>query len=161
MYVHNCFEASRCFDLEDANLELIWLELRQQGHTGKFLCGFIYRPPNANAQMDSNIVSNLEGAILNSNETWLLGDVNINLIETNPLPSLPQTLSDMGLHHLISRVTRPAFQTCLYHICSTEISRIVASGILVCGPSDRLPVFAVRQQFIKPKRSHTFIQYRD
>ena len=111
--------------------------------------------------MDSNIVSNLEGAILNSNETWLLGDVNINLIESNPMPSLPQTLSNMGLNHLISRVNRPASQTCLYHIYSTEISRIVASGILVYGPSDHLPVFAVRQQFIKPKRSHTIIQYRD
>ena len=51
-------------------------------------------------QMDSKIVSNLEGAILNSNETWLLGDVNINVTETNPLPS--QTLSDTGLHQLIS-----------------------------------------------------------
>ena len=147
VYVHNCIEARRCFDLEDANLELIWLE--QRGHPGKFLSGLIYRSPNVKAQMDSNIVSNLEGAILNSNETWLLGDVNINLIETKPLPSLPQTLSDMGLHHLISRVTRPASQTCLYHTYSTDISRIVASGILVYGPSDHLPVFLVCQQFIK------------
>ena len=44
---------------------------------------------------------------------------------------------------------------------STEISRIGASGILVYGPSDRLPVIAVRQQFIKPKRSYTIIQYGD
>ena len=44
---------------------------------------------------------------------------------------------------------------------STEISRIGASGILVYGPSDRLPVIPVRQQFIKPKRSHTIIQYGD
>ena len=161
VYVHNRIEARRWFDLEDANLGLIWLELRQREYRGKFLCGFIYRPPNVNAQIDSNIVSNLEGAILNSNETWLLGDVNINLTETNPLPSLPQTLSNIGLHQLISGVTRPASQTCLDHIYSTEISRIVASGILVYGPSNHLPVFAVRQQFIKPKRSHTIIQYRD
>ena len=119
VYVHNRIEARRCLDLEDANLELIWLELRQWGHPGKFLCGFIYRPPNVKAQIDSNIVSNLEGAILNSNETWLLVDVNINLTETNPLPSLLQTLSDIGLHQLISGVTRPASQTCLDHIYST------------------------------------------
>ena len=78
------------------------------------------------------------------------------------MPSLPQTLSDIGLHHLISGVTHPVSQTCWDHIYSREISRIVASGILVYGPSDHLPVFAVRQeQFIKPKRSHTIIQYRD
>ena len=54
---------------------------------------------------------------------------------------------------------RPVWITCIY---LSEISRIVASGILVYGPSDHLPVFAVRQeQFIKPKRSHTIIQYRD
>ena len=73
------------------------------------------------------------------------------------MSSLPQTLSDIGLHHVISGVTRPVSQTCLDHIYSSKISRIVASG-----PSDHLPVFAVRQeQFIKPKRSHTIIQYRD
>ena len=59
-------------------------------------------------QIDSNIVSYLEGAILNSNETWLLGDVNINLIETNSLPFLPQALSDIGQDYInfISGVTR-------------------------------------------------------
>lgn len=124
-------------------MELIWSDLRQRGHPGKFLCGFIYRPPNFKAQMDSNIVSNLEGAVLNSNETWLLGDININLIGTNPLPSLPQTLNDIGLHQLISGVTRPVSQTCLDHIYSTETSRIVASRILVYGLSDHPPVFAV------------------
>ena len=129
-------------------MEVIWLDLKQRGHPGKFLCGFIYRPPNVKAQMDSNIVSNL-------------GDININLIGTNPLPSLPQTLNDIGIHQLISGVTRPVSQTCLDHIYSTETSRIVASGILVYGPSDHLPVFAARQQFIKPKRAHTIIQYRD
>ena len=50
MYVHNGVEARRYFDLEDANLELAWLELTQRGHPGKFLCGFIYRPPNDKAQ---------------------------------------------------------------------------------------------------------------
>ena len=80
-----------------------------------------------------------------------------SLPQTLHMPSLPQTLSDIGLHHVISGVTRPVSQTCLDHIYSSEISRIVASG-----PSDHLPVFAVRQeQFIKPKRSHTIIQYRD
>ena len=54
---------------------------------------------------------------------------------------------------------RPVWITCIY---LSEISRIVASGILVYGPSDHLPVFAVcQEQFIKPKRSHTIIQYRD
>ena len=122
---------------------------------------FIYRPPNVKVQIDSNIVSNLEGAILNSNETWLLGDVNVNLIETNSLPFLPQALSDIGLHQLISGVTHPASQACLDHVYYTKTSRIVASGILVYGSSNHLPVFAVRKQFIKPKRSHTVIQYRD
>ena len=93
--------------------------------------------------MDSNIVSNLEGAVLNSNETWLLGDIKINLIGTNPLPSLPQTLNDIGLDQLISGVTRPVSQTCLDQIYVTETSRIVASRILVYGPSDHPPVFAV------------------
>ena len=79
MYVHNHIEARRCFDLEYANLELVWL----------FLCGFIYRPPYVKAEIDSNIVSNLEEAILNSNETWQLGDVNIDLTKINPLPFLP------------------------------------------------------------------------
>lgn len=53
--------------------------------------GFIYRPSNIKAQINSNIVSNLEGEILNSNETWIPGDVNINLTKTNPLPFLPST----------------------------------------------------------------------
>ena len=77
------------------------------------------------------------------------------------MPSLPQTLSNIVLHQLISGVTHPASQTCLDHLYSTEISRIVASGILLYGPSNHLPVFEVRQQFMKPKCSHTIIQYRD
>lgn len=77
------------------------------------------------------------------------------------MPSLPQTLSNIVLHQLISGVTHPASQTCLDHIYSTEISTIVASGILLYGPSNHLQVFEVRQQFMTPKCSHTIIQYRD
>ena len=107
------------------------MDLRQRGHPGKFLCGFIYRPPYVKAEMDFNIVSNLERAILNSNETWLLGDIKLNLMGANPLPSLPQTFSNIGLHQLISGVTHPVSQTCLDHTYSNETSRIVASVILV------------------------------
>ena len=125
---------------------VVWLELRQRGQPGKFPCGFIYRLPNAIAQINSNIVSNLEKGILN--ETWLLRGVNIFLTETNPLPFLPQALSDIRLHHLVSGVTCHAPETCLDHIYSNEISQSFASEILVYGPSDHLPVFAVRQHFI-------------
>ena len=66
-----------------------------------------------------------------------------SLPQTLNMRSLPQILSDIGLHHLISVVNSPVSQTCLDHKYSSEISRIVASGILVYGPSDHLPVFAV------------------
>lgn len=148
VYVRNRIKARRCFDLEDVNLVLVWLELRQRGHPGKFPCDFIYRLPNVKVQINSNIVSNLEGGILNPNETWLLGGVNTYLTETNPLPFLPQALSDIRLNHLVSGVTCHAPQACLDHTYSNEISRIFASEILVYGHSHHLPVFAVPQHFI-------------
>ena len=36
VYVHNRIKARRCFDLEDANLELVWLELRQRDTQASF-----------------------------------------------------------------------------------------------------------------------------
>lgn len=90
----------------------------------------------------------MEEGILNLNETWLLRGVNIFLTETNPLPFLPQALSDIRFHHLVSGVACHAPETCLDQIYSNEISQSFASEILVYGPSDHLPVFAVRQHFI-------------
>ena len=102
VYKQSHRSSRRCFDLKDANLELVWLELRTKTTgTPKFLRGFIYRPPNVESDLDSNIVSNLVGAILNSNDrgvatAWCK---YLNLTETNPF--LPQALSAIRLNQRI------------------------------------------------------------
>ena len=115
VYKQSHGSSRRCFNLKDANLELVWLELRTNTtETPKFLC--------VESHMDSNIVSNLGGAILNSNDrrvatAWCK---YLNLTETNPLPFLPQALSAIRLNQRIFGDTCPRSQTCLDHIYSTS-----------------------------------------
>lgn len=80
VFVHNRHEVS---NLEEKDIEIIWLEVQQRQHPGTFLCGFIYRPPKTKAQTDSAIISNIETAALNSSEVWLVFSVHHGIKHTS------------------------------------------------------------------------------
>ena len=92
-----------------------------------------------------------------------MGDFNIDhqISEAYTSHRLIQSLNDYGLQQLITGITRPASQSCLDHIYTTDSSKVLASGILNYGSSDHLPVYAVHNHFVKTARPHNVIKYRD
>ena len=78
-----------------------------------------YKSCKENSYWWKDIVSNLEGAILNANETWLLDDVK-TFQPTLSLPSPTQALSDIGTSN-IEIITRSVSKVCLDHIYFTEL----------------------------------------
>ena len=93
-------------DLEDRELEIMWLEIRLHNHKPKYL-GVVYRPPNSRSVFFNNLEINLENICMLSNDIVILGDLNCNMLTQNNLSKQIHDLSDnMHLSQLIRTPTR-------------------------------------------------------
>ena len=96
----------RRLDLEDRELEIMWLEIRQHNHKSKYLV-VVYRPPNSRSVFFNNLEMNLENICMLSNDIVILGDLNCNMLTQNNLSNQINELSDnMHLSQLIRDPTR-------------------------------------------------------
>ena len=77
-FVNDELYAIRRMDLEDSNLEILWLETAPFKSKRSFLLAGIYRPPSSTRADDIAHESNIEKADLLNKETILIGDFNID-----------------------------------------------------------------------------------
>ena len=61
-------------DLEDSNLEILWLETAPFKSKRSFLLNGIYRPPPSTRADDISLENNIEKAHLLNEQTILIGD---------------------------------------------------------------------------------------
>ena len=159
--------AIRRTDLEDSNLEILWLEIAPFKSKRSLLLAGIYRPPCSTRTDDIALENNIERADLFNKETILVGDFNIDASnpETYNKHRLSESLNSMNFKQLVSRTTRPVSNTCLYHIHTNNPQRIQNIVCPNIGLSDHLPAFAVRLFSRNNERNHqqkgnTYIKYR-
>ena len=168
VFVNDDLKLKRRDDLEDLDLEVIWLEVFPfKSNRSLFISG-IYRPPWYSLADDTRLEKNIEQAYLLNNELILLGDWNINALDRLKFKKhhLSKGLLAMNLNQLVLEITRPMSGTCLDHIYSNHSHRIHNIVCPVVGLADRLPLFAVRKysnQRERPnaRKINNCIQYRN
>ena len=79
VYVKDGVCCKRRADLEQANLECIWLEIRPS-KSKPFLISNIYRPPNSTVQWNEIFEENIENVLREEKEIYLMGDINRDLL---------------------------------------------------------------------------------
>ena len=109
-YIFDDIVWDRRHDLENDNIEAIWIELRPK-YLKSFLLGIINRPPDSSKYLckDFNVHLNsmLSKVSENMQETILPGDLNVNLLKQEN-KDFKAVLADFGLKQMIEKLTRGA-----------------------------------------------------
>ena len=167
-FVSDELSVTRRDDLEDSNLEILWLEVAPFKSKRSLLLAGVYRPPSSTKADNSAFENNIEKADILNKEIILFGDFNIDA--TNPeiykKHRLSKGLIAMNFKQLVTETTRPVRETCLDHILTNKPQSIHNIVIPDIGLSDHLPVFEVRQYNRNSKRvhqqkGHVYIKYRN
>ncbi|XP_031575398.1 uncharacterized protein LOC116309015 [Actinia tenebrosa] len=132
-------------DLEDSNIEAVWLEGYPFKSKRPILFAGVYRPPSNSKEKDELLEKNIESAYLLNLETIAIGDINVNYLASSTFKKhcLVRALTSMNFKRLVTQVTRPISKTCLDHVFTNRPERIHSVCVRNSGLADHLPVFAV------------------
>lgn len=105
VYVPESCYSRRRGDLEKDDIEAIWVEVHLQKST-ILLCN-IYRPPNSAVTVFDSFSEMLESASSEGKEVVVMGDMNCNLLVSNPIVNrLIQIMEENNLTQILSDPTR-------------------------------------------------------
>lgn len=143
-------------------IECIFIEVfKSKLNSNKhYIIGVIYRPPNSNLEDFNNFLNDILANIQRENKyVYLLGDFNIDLLNSNHHNNSSQFIDTMysySLFPLINKPTRVTTQskTLIDNIFSNDIhSTNLFNGILLSDISDHFPVFSINvSQIITDKQ---------
>ena len=162
-YVAEKVQTNRVSELDEDSVESLWLTVCPHNSKRSILVGGVYRPPSSDKEHDLKIEQNIEMAYLRKQEMIIVGDFNINALDSRLYSKhrLIKSLKSMHLTQLVSTITRPTSKTCLDHVYTSHpnfITDIVSENI---GTSDHLPVFVCRKYTkLNKDASHKVINYR-
>ena len=149
VYIINNLKVERLYDLEENELEAIWLQICPFKSERPLLIGGIHRPPSVPLDVDSKLEMNIETAYLKNLEMHIVGDFKINFLNSAyKQHRLVKTLKSLNLTQLVNCVTRPASSACLDHVYTTHPNLIVDISVPNMGLSEHLPVF-FRRKYLK------------
>ena len=169
VYVRNDLSVIRREDLEDPNLEGLWLEITLPKSRG-FLLGLYYRPPDSSDYLDGDFMARFtDVAELTSSEgkeILLVGDFNCDFSAKRltsgckQLKSLFRTLSFIQFIDSPTRITKDT-STLLDLIATNCPQNISKSGVISSGFSDHEMIFFIRKINWKrfPAQMKTFRNY--
>lgn len=163
VYVKNEVSCSHRKDLENEHFESMWFEIFPKS-SKSFLVGHFYRNPLSTIAWNEIFDEQLEKAIQEEKELFLLGDFNRDLLN----PQIKQQWIDyMNSHGVTQHVNEPtrvvpnSSATLIDHIYSNFSDNIQFVDIPKIGLSDHYPVFMSRKVNSSiPKMMHNTIRYR-
>ena len=164
-YINNELKFSHRTDLEELDLEVLWFEVCPFKSKRSLLMAGVYRSPSLKAEYDHRLADNLQRAYLLNMETILLGDMSLDYLQKEfNSHRLVKELRDSNFKQLVSSATRPISKSCLDHIWSNNLDRIVNIKCPDICISDHLPVLAVRLYkhcSRDKKKNHKYVTYRN
>ena len=150
LYIASHIPYQRRFDLEQPDIECIWLEILFPKTKG-ILIGIIYRPPDTSKYLPDNYETKFKTMMdiisAENKETLILGDLNCNYQDKTDHKELKDLLSSFGLKQMIkapTRITRLS-STLIDVICSNEPLNIFSATVIPAGLSDHELIACVRK----------------
>ena len=162
VYVRDGICCNRRTDLEQLNLECIWLEIKPV-KSKPFLLGNIYRPPNSTVQWNAIFEDCIEDVLKEEKEIYLMGDINRDLLNNQINNAWTEYIEAFGLTQLVSEATRVTSdsKTLIDHIYSNCPENVNSLHVPKIGLSDHFPIFFTRKMHVQPpKTNHNTISYR-
>ena len=164
IYIKHNIECNLHSIVDPNNIEALCLDIKKENcKSFSVLC--CYRPPSS----DNTFFTSLEAIIAkldsSGNEIILMGDLNCNLLASNPNSNtriLNYIAELFQLHQLLKEPTRitESSRTLIDVIYTNNIKHIVDSGIIHLGISDHSLVYVIRKISVPTKFKHRYITYR-
>ena len=163
-YIGEDVKYKRRNDLEDDNIENIWLEV-MYACSKNILIGFIYRPPNCNANWFDTFGENLEKLYHEDKDVILMGDMNIDLLSGTPSSNVTKLLHMLESVHLTQVITEPTrvtanSSTLIDHVYVSNPQTITHQCVPMYAISDHYPV-CITRRVSKMKGNSKHISYRN
>ena len=156
VYVKDGVCCSRRTDLEQENLECLWLEIKPV-KSKSFLLGNIYRPPNSGILWNSIFEDCIENVLMEEKEIYLIGDINRDLLNNHINNVWTEYMEPFGLTQLVSKATRVTSnsRTLIDHIYSNCPENVNSLDVPNIGLSDHFPIFLQEKCMYSPPRQIT------
>ena len=149
-------------DLEDDNIECLWVELTPT--KGKpFLLGTVYRNPAERSDWLDRYENLIDKALTDKKELIMLGDFNKDLLKTNQTRDWVNSMTALGFTQLVNCPTRVtnSTSTLIDHIYTTNEENISDARVAQIGLSDHYAIFCSRKiNFSLKSNSHKTMKYR-
>ena len=140
----------RRHDLEDENIEGIWLEICYP-NTKSFIIGIMYKPPDSSKHLAENFLNLLANRLsiidTENKEVIILGDLNCDYLKNNDHLDIKQTFTVNGYSQLIKKATRitDKTNTLIDVIQTTRPCTISQSNVIPTDLSDHDMIGCVRK----------------
>ena len=134
-------------DLETADVEMLWLEVKNNRQKPFLLC-YCYRPPSSTSDWIVKIKTAIEKANIEQKEIIMLGDFDINLLnETSTKRQWIDTTNNLNLKQLVQTPTRvtDTTATLIDHVFTNYCENIINVTVPVYAISDHYPVCLTRK----------------
>nr|CAB3263137.1 uncharacterized protein LOC104265527 [Phallusia mammillata] len=149
LYVDNKIPHSLCNDLtimKEKTFESLFIQFEVSNT--KIVCGTIYRSPGQDGSSYNDFHNTLTASLSKINKmrlpTYILGDFNFNLLDTNNIhvDNFTTSLFENSFIPLINKPTRitGTVSTCIDHIWTNNHKHKTTSSILLDAISDHLPI---------------------
>ena len=164
-YIHNdiSFSVRGNFSSE---IENIFLDILLPKTKPIFL-GILYRPPDQSKFFDNLSTSISQTCSFNEQEVYILGDLNINLINSqkhtpNGIKRYKEFCSLHGIEQLLTLPTRITNNSLslLDHILTNSADRISQFGIVNVGLSDHQLIYCTRKITRTRLNTHKYVKMR-
>ena len=160
IYVRKSINFFERTDLVPENLEVVCIEVTKP-NSRPFIVSSIYKPPSAPVEIFDSI-ERMIGLIDNEDkETYILGDLNCNLLDqTNLDNDAKHLLRVLEIYQLTLLITKPTRITqrskSLLDVCIASCpEKIIHSDVFHVGRTDHSLVYAVRKINSLPKCNRT------
>ena len=152
IYVNNKYDYVIRSDLSNntPEYESLYVELTSKNKKSVVL-GCIYRAPNTDLDKFFEKLNNtLEIITKSDKELYLMGDFNINLLNTNSHDKSNEFVDLMFSHNLYPLITKPTrisstTATLIDNIFCNSIDRTINSGVIIADISDHFPIFCSKK----------------
>ena len=166
MFVRNDIPYSRIYDIENNDLESIFIEITYP-RSKPYVVGLVYRPPSSNQKWIDSFKTQIGYISDKYKEFYLVGDFNLNF---NPLKGFTNSkwtnfLLKVGLTQIVNTPTRvsKSSSTIIDHIYCASTDNVINVNVPGISISDHFPVCFTRKISNKYKlqaNMHETIRYR-
>ena len=171
LYIQDHIEYKYRSDLIEFNeiLETLFIEIPRNIYSEKpIIIGVVYRPPNTDIQKFNEILDNILVKIKCENKyLYLLGDFNINLMNSDSHTPTSEFLDLMYSNSLLPLITKPTRVTnetfsLIDNIFHNDVDKACyENGIIYTDITDHLPIFSIKKNSKIAPKIHKTLKIRN